>query len=754
MNKDKLLRLINRITPSEIPSSDGEDMNGSATHKNNNTVIQIPSFMNYKGESFCLTEIADATYYTMNCLCKYLDALTYLAENHIADPQDSLFNDPKLGIEMKMMDTILFDTGKERQYNRKGSTNPKGSYFNTNYIRKLRRREFQPKRWIYTDLKGNFHYKNIESVSLEEVIRAFFVNLNMGKKTHEYSNDDLMNFIANNKLDKIAVAIRNNTRYFLDITDFSDIKNRFKDGIDALQLYKIPNKEHFKNFYCCEYEFQHKMDKGVFDYYRQSFGNTVEELSESETKTIPNKIQRISLKVIHALETHKPKMKVRNIKILFLIEKSDVMDAWFVGVENLKMWKLTAKAPNPTLMKKPTALENYSMVEKGSKSAPRKFREKRNLSTKNVRKKLRIFRKKDNISQNKTAGSYFGNNSAQRVDGSAISTYRRNNRSQGEVFTNPTPMKFQGGYIKPGVHNVSNIGFLSQTNKINNMTGYSKIPSGSFHHSSAANEREVHAPLEEINFKKSKRGGLNKSNIRRIIRNKNKMRIVNNLSNQRLSDNFDRGHGSQEIKRTIKEKNLSQKDTEGTGTVELFNTNSNQINILCDPSNKNVRRFGSRSKNYISKQKMSTKKRSSLAKNKRKKIVTNFNHNSSEYQDMRDQETLNAKFTNAAFDPKHQLSNNIDAQDVDLENLVIISKPQAIRSYYQYIKQQKEKTSTTDNFFTSSATNKISLKNHKRGSYMSKFTPNNNKSFGRIAKERNFFSNAFDPVEREKCLNH
>ena len=55
-----------------------------------------------------------------------------------------------------------------------------------------------------------------------------------------------MNFIASNKLEKIAVAIKNNKRQFLDITDFSDIKNRFKEGMDALQLYKIPTKEHYK----------------------------------------------------------------------------------------------------------------------------------------------------------------------------------------------------------------------------------------------------------------------------------------------------------------------------------------------------------------------------------------------------------------------------------------------------------------------------------------------------------------------------
>ena len=124
-----------------------------------------------------------------------------------------------------MMDTILFD---------KSSSS---------------RKDLKPKRWIFTDLMGNFHYKDIKSISITDVIRAFFVNLNIGKARYEYSNEDLMNFIESNKLDKIAVAIIRNRRYFLDITDFSNIKSKFKDGIDALQLYKIPSKEHLKMYF-------------------------------------------------------------------------------------------------------------------------------------------------------------------------------------------------------------------------------------------------------------------------------------------------------------------------------------------------------------------------------------------------------------------------------------------------------------------------------------------------------------------------
>jgi hypothetical protein len=124
-----------------------------------------------------------------------------------------------------MMDTILFD------------------------ISQTQRKNLKPRRWIFTDLMGNFHYKDIKSISITDVIRAFFVNLNIGKNRFEYSNDDLMDFIESNKLQKIAVAILKNKRFFLDITDFSNIKTRFKDGIDALQLYKLPKKEHYKMFY-------------------------------------------------------------------------------------------------------------------------------------------------------------------------------------------------------------------------------------------------------------------------------------------------------------------------------------------------------------------------------------------------------------------------------------------------------------------------------------------------------------------------
>jgi len=65
------------------------------------------------------------------------------------------------------------------------------------------------------------------------------------------------------------VAIVNNKRHFLDITDFSNIRSRFKEGMDALQLYKIPTKEHFKLFYWWEYCNQQGRDEIDLKFYKR-----------------------------------------------------------------------------------------------------------------------------------------------------------------------------------------------------------------------------------------------------------------------------------------------------------------------------------------------------------------------------------------------------------------------------------------------------------------------------------------------------
>lgn len=96
---------------------------------------------------------------------------------------DTFYNKLEQNIEMKMMDTIIFDGHPSKK------------------------NQFKPIRWIFTDLMGNLHFKDINTISLKDVIKAFFVNLSMGKNKYEYNNEDLMTFIANNKLEKIVVAI-------------------------------------------------------------------------------------------------------------------------------------------------------------------------------------------------------------------------------------------------------------------------------------------------------------------------------------------------------------------------------------------------------------------------------------------------------------------------------------------------------------------------------------------------------------------
>lgn len=64
-----------------------------------------------------------------------------------------------------MMDTILFENG------------------------------FKPRKWIFTDLIGRIQYKDISKITINEVIKAFLVNLNYNKK-NEFSNEDLIEFLA------------------------------------------------------------------------------------------------------------------------------------------------------------------------------------------------------------------------------------------------------------------------------------------------------------------------------------------------------------------------------------------------------------------------------------------------------------------------------------------------------------------------------------------------------------------------------
>ena len=79
-----------------------------------------------------------------------------------------------------MMDTILFEDG------------------------------FKPIKWIFTDLLGRVQYKDIQSITINDVIRAFLVNLNDNKKT-DFDNDDFMEFLSkNNNRSKICFAIVGN----------------------------------------------------------------------------------------------------------------------------------------------------------------------------------------------------------------------------------------------------------------------------------------------------------------------------------------------------------------------------------------------------------------------------------------------------------------------------------------------------------------------------------------------------------------
>jgi hypothetical protein len=72
-----------------------------------------------------------------------------LCSNEVTRPDDG---SNKNMMCIKMMDTILFEG------------------------------DFRPKKWIFTDLLGRIQFKEITSITIKDVIRAFLLNLNQNRK--------------------------------------------------------------------------------------------------------------------------------------------------------------------------------------------------------------------------------------------------------------------------------------------------------------------------------------------------------------------------------------------------------------------------------------------------------------------------------------------------------------------------------------------------------------------------------------------
>ena len=56
--------------------------------------------------------------------------------------------------------------------------------------------KLQPTKWIYTDLLGRIQYKDIKNIKIDEVIKAFLLNISkeMSLQNGEFRNDDLLKF--------------------------------------------------------------------------------------------------------------------------------------------------------------------------------------------------------------------------------------------------------------------------------------------------------------------------------------------------------------------------------------------------------------------------------------------------------------------------------------------------------------------------------------------------------------------------------
>jgi len=68
-------------------------------------------------------------------------------------------------------------------------------------------------------------------------------------------------------------------------------------------------------------------------------------LTDREQEVIGPKIEQLTLRVVAAIQnTNDIKVRVKDITCQFLVEDSEVNDAWFVGVDFLQVWKSKNKA--------------------------------------------------------------------------------------------------------------------------------------------------------------------------------------------------------------------------------------------------------------------------------------------------------------------------------------------------------------------------------------------------------------------------
>ena len=68
-------------------------------------------------------------------------------------------------------------------------------------------------------------------------------------------------------------------------------------------------------------------------------------MTDREQEVIGPKIEQLTLRVVAAIQnTNDIKVRVKDITCQFLVEDSEVNDAWFVGVDFLQVWKSKNKA--------------------------------------------------------------------------------------------------------------------------------------------------------------------------------------------------------------------------------------------------------------------------------------------------------------------------------------------------------------------------------------------------------------------------
>lgn len=187
---------------------------------------------------------------------------------------------PKIQLKQKILDTVIFDSLEV----------------------------FRPKEWIYTHASSYIQLKNIRSLTLDDVLRAF---IKIQQKTQHKNSKQL------NREYLVTCILSETSRVMINTVNLWNIQSNFPQGIQAIQLFDIPTVTFHKLIFIYE---RNRAEGGDVIYYRSSVGSKMNEgqvyLDTSLYEEINIVIRKDSEAIIDAIEKNS-KSQIFTVRLVF-----------------------------------------------------------------------------------------------------------------------------------------------------------------------------------------------------------------------------------------------------------------------------------------------------------------------------------------------------------------------------------------------------------------------------------------------------